>query len=61
MAIKRMTISVESEADDPSPMASHLPNPPSLPLLRYPSNSESDDFYLYPPPQDDPFEFIGAT
>jgi len=61
MAIKRAMMGVKSATDDPSPMASHLPSPPSLPSLQYPSDSESDDFFSYKPPEDDPFEFIGTT
>jgi len=61
MAIKRVAMGTIPTANEPHPMASHLLTPPSLPSLRYPSDSESDDFYLYKPPQDDSFEFIGAT
>ena len=61
MAIKRATMGTTPTASEPSPMASHLPSPPSLPSLAYPSNSESYDYHLYQPKDDGPFVFIGAT
>jgi len=61
MAIKRMTISAESESNKPSPMASHLLTPPSLPSLCYPSGSDSDVDYTSQHRGCDLFVFIGAT
>jgi len=61
MAIKRTTISVESESNKPSPMASHLLTSPSLPSLCYPSGSNSDVDYTSQHGGCDPFVFIGAT
>jgi len=62
MAIKRATMNTGSEADEPPPMASHLPSPPLLPSLRYPSDSDSGgSHYPYQPVSNDLFMFIGAT
>jgi len=61
MAIKRATMGTTPTASEPSPMASHLPSPPLLPSLAYPSNSKSYNYHLYQPEDDGPFLFIGAT
>jgi len=61
MAIKQAVMGAGSEADATFPMASHLPSPPLLPSLQYPSYSDSCDYHQYKSTNNDPFVFIGAT
>ena len=61
LAIKRVTMDTTPTANEPLPMASHLPSPLSLPSLVYPSDSNSYNYHPHQPEDDDPFMFISTT